>query len=345
MGLGIALAERGWLPDGLLRVGIRRLLQQRIDMGRADPEATIRWTESLRSAPIAVEQQAANSQHYEVPTAFYQAVLGHRLKYSSAWYADDATSLDEAEDTMLALSCERAELADGQDILEIGCGWGSLTLFMAERYPNSRILAISNSATQRAHIMGQCAARGFDNVEVRTVDLATFACERSVDRIVSVECLEHMRNYVELFKRFAAWLRPDGLAFVHVFCHATQAYPFETEGDDNWMGRHFFTGGQMPSWDLFSAYDSDLAVDQRWQVSGQHYARTSRHWLERLTARRGDLASLFPGLPAAEARRMYHRWRMFFMACEELFGWGSGDEWFVGHYRFRPVHAAVHESV
>jgi cyclopropane-fatty-acyl-phospholipid synthase len=246
------------------------------------------------------------------------------------------TSLDQAEEDMLALTCERAGLVDGQDILELGCGWGSLTLWMAEKFPGSRITAVSNSRTQREHILARCAERGFANVEIITCDVNQLALDKTFDRVVSVEMFEHVRNYEQLFERIAGWLRPGGALFVHIFCHGTTPYTFEVEGDDNWMGRYFFTGGIMPSDDLFYHFQKHLAIEEHWRVDGTHYQRTARGWLDNMDARR---AQIMPVLAAAygdaEAQLWFGRWRMFFMACEELWGWNGGTEWWVSHYRFR----------
>ena len=336
MSLAIELAERGVLPDRLTRFGIRRLLRQRLDSHRHHPGQSRSFIASLDQAPIAVEQAAANAQHYEVPPAFYELALGPHRKYSSCWYETGNEDLATAEAAMLALTCQRAGVADGQSILEIGCGWGSLTLWMAERFPAARIVAVSNSAPQRRFIEARAAERKLTNVQIHTADISTWQPPApGFDRVVSVECFEHLRNYPELFRRIAGWLKPDGALFLHVFCHRDQAYPFETEGDDNWMGRHFFTGGIMPSEDLFSRFDRDLRVTERWRVNGRHYARTSRHWLENFDSRRKQIEAVLAGDLGTKAHRQAERWRMFFMACEELFAYGDGEEWFVTHQLLR----------
>jgi cyclopropane-fatty-acyl-phospholipid synthase len=287
----------------------------------------------LRDGPVAPVPEKANEQHYEVPAEFFLGALGRHLKYSSAYWPVGVESLDEAEATMLALTCERADLQDGQEILELGCGWGSLTLWMAEHYPNARITAVSNSASQREFILGRAPG----NVEVITADMNEFDVDRKFDRVVSVEMFEHMRNYDELFRRVARWLKEDGKLFVHVFCHKEHAYPFETEGDDNWMGRYFFTGGQMPSFDLFRSVQDSLALEEAWEVNGTHYGKTSEAWLENLDARRDAvLPVLERTYGRKEAARWFHRWRLFFLACAELFAFRSGKEWVVSHARLIP---------
>lgn len=336
-----ALLDRGLVPDRLIRAAIRRLLRQRLreEAGASEREAAARfdaWVKECSSGPIAVETKAANDQHYEVPAEFFELVLGPRLKYSSAWFGPGVTDLGAAEDAMLARSSARAQLADGQSILELGCGWGSLTLWMAEHYPNARIVGVSNSSSQRAFIERRARARGLRNVEIRTQDMNSFDPGARFDRIVSVEMFEHMRNYRDLLRRVSTWLHDDGRLFVHVFAHRRFAYPFETSGTSNWMGRHFFTGGQMPSYDLLPRFDEHLALDERWWEDGTHYARTAEAWLERTdAARESVLATLTAVHGAGRARTWLRRWRIFFMACAELFAFEGGAEWGVAHYRFR----------
>lgn len=334
MSLVETLVDRGALPDAVVRFGIRRLLAQRLAEeqragGRSD------FLKSLEAGPLAVETDAANRQHYEVPPAFFERVLGPRLKYSSCYYPTGKESLAEAEEAMLALYGERAQLKDGQDILELGCGWGSLTLWMAERYPKSSIVALSNSAPQRRFIEARARERGLRNVQVVTADINRFQTDRAFDRVVSVEMFEHLRNHRALFARIAPWLRSDGRMFVHVFCHARHTYPFETEGDHNWMGRHFFTGGLMPSEDLFLDYNDHLVVEERWRVNGTHYASTAEHWLQNQDRHRDELLGVLRAVHGADTERWFQRWRVFFMACAELFGYRGGEEWRVAHYRFR----------
>ncbi|MFC3714565.1 SAM-dependent methyltransferase [Luteimonas soli] len=340
----LGLAERGQLPDVLVRMGIRRLCAQRLREARASGAGAQesgfqQQLALLRESPLAIHADAANRQHYELPPGFFQRCLGPRLKYSSCYYATGTESLAAAEEAMLALYEQRAELADGQDILELGCGWGSLTLWMAERYPAARITAVSNSRSQREFIEGRCRGRGFGNVRVLTCDVNRLELDGAqFDRCVSIEMFEHMRNYDALLQRIGGWLRPDGKLFVHIFCHRTLLYPFQADGDDNWMGRHFFTGGLMPSADTLLWFQRHLRLEQRWLVDGRHYQRTAEHWLQAQDRHRDALVPILQQAYGEAAGLWFQRWRMFWMACAELFGYADGSEWMVAHYRFCRAH-------
>ncbi|TBR12305.1 MAG: class I SAM-dependent methyltransferase [Lysobacter sp.] len=334
-------AERGRVPDALLRHGIRRLCAQRLrdEQAGSAAEQSARFQhriDALRSSPVAIHTDAANAQHYELPPAFFEACLGPRLKYSGCYYQTGGETLAQAEMAMLELYGQRAQLADGQHILELGCGWGSLTLWMAERFPNARITAVSNSAPQRKHIERACRERGLSNVRVITQDVNHLVLEAAAfDRCVSIEMFEHMRNYQTLLARIASWLRPGGKLFVHIFAHRTCMYPFETAGDDNWMGRHFFTGGLMPASDTLLWFQRDLALEQRWHVDGTHYARTADHWLANQDQRRDEVMDILRGAYGRDSAKLwFNRWRIFWMSCAELFGYDGGREWLVAHYRF-----------
>jgi cyclopropane-fatty-acyl-phospholipid synthase len=335
--------DRGLVPDWLCRQGIRRLLEHRLrtenqGSGEANRRRLRRLVKELKSSPLAIHPRAANEQHYEVPASFYSLVLGKRFKYSSCLWPEGTTTLDDAEEAMLDLSCKRAELEDGQSVLELGCGWGSLTLWMAERYPQCTILAMSNSSSQREFIMERARARQLSNLEVVTCDINDFQTDRRFDRVVCIEMFEHVRNYQILLNRIAGWLKPKGKLFTHIFCHRRFAYLFETEGADNWMGRHFFTGGIMPSDDLLLHFQDDLSLDERWRINGKNYARTARAWLDNMDRHSGPLTEVLGEIYGRQhITRWRVRWRLFFMACEELFGYRNGDEWQVSHYRFKKL--------
>ncbi len=332
----------GILPDSAIRAGIRRRLADTLrshvkETEEAQRAATEAHAEDLRKSPIAIETNAANEQHYEVPAAFFQYVLGPRLKYSSAWFDSPKDTLAEAEEKMLRITCERADLQDSQRILELGCGWGSLTLWMAEHYPKASITAVSNSASQKEYIDKQAARRGLTNLTVRTSNMNDYEGEGEgiFDRVVSVEMFEHMKNYQKLMRRIASWLKLDGQLFVHIFTHRVAAYHYEIESDDDWMAKYFFTGGQMPSHDLLSQFQDDLKLRQLWKVNGCHYERTANAWLANMDCHRKNiLPILIESYGASQASRWWNYWRIFFMACAELWGYDEGREWGVSHYLF-----------
>ncbi len=336
----LALCERGLVPDVLTRLGIRRLCTDRLRLERAgDLEGAHALFQSriaeLRQSPIAIHVDAANAQHYELPPAFFQLCLGKRLKYSSCYFPRGDETLEQAEEAMLALYCERAELLNGQHILELGCGWGSLTLWMAEHYPNARITAVSNSRPQREFIEACCRERGFANVRIITQDVNQLQLdEQQFDRTVSIEMFEHMRNYQTLLERVASWLKPGGKLFVHIFCHRELMYPFDTDGDNDWMARYFFTGGLMPAADTLLYFQRDLRIEEQWRLSGTHYEKTANLWLINQDRNRTQVMQVLEAAYGPNAALWQQRWRMFWMACAELFGYADGNEWMVGHYRF-----------
>jgi cyclopropane-fatty-acyl-phospholipid synthase len=286
-------------------------------------------------SPLALNTEDANAQHYEVPAEFYSLCLGPRKKYSSCFYNTGHESLAQAEDAMLTITCERAQLKDGQKVLELGCGWGSLSLWMAERYPQSKITAVSNSHSQRAFIEGVAGVRKLKNLTVITCDMNQFSSTETFDRVVSVEMFEHMRNWRELFYRVSTWLKSDGKLFFHIFVHKNYTYPFETSGKDDWMGRHFFSGGIMPAFDLPVRFQDHLRVEEQWLVDGRHYGKTAEHWLQNLDTNRDHALKIFAknSHPNGDSPSvLVNRWRIFFMACAELWNFNQGREWFVGHY-------------
>ena len=331
--------EQGLVPDRVVRLGIRRLLKARLaEMRSGDAAATAELTQAfvneLRNAPLALLPEKANEQHYEVPAAFFAAVLGSHRKYSSCVWPEGVNTLAQAEAAALAATCERAVLADGQQVLELGCGWGSLSLWMAERYRGSEITALSNSHSQREYIEAQAAQRGLTNVRVITRDMNDFDTAARFDRIVSVEMFEHLRNWPQAFARVARWLNPQGRFFMHVFAHRGAPYAFVERDASDWMSRHFFSGGMMPSDDLALHCQDDLRLLQRWRWDGTHYQRTSEAWLRNMDEQREALWPLFESTYGADAAVWWTRWRLFFMSVAELFGYDAGQQWWVSHYLF-----------
>ena len=336
----IGFVEQGLVPDKMSRAGIRRLLRERIkELKPDDCEWVAEHREAfigmMNSSSVAPLPDKANEQHYEVPAEFYRQVLGPHAKYSCAYWDDGVRHLAGAEQRALEITCERARLHDGLDILELGCGWGSLTLFMAERYPHADITAVSNSNSQRAHILAEASRRGLKNVTVLTADMNDFDIDRQFDRVVSVEMFEHMRNYRRLFARINGWLVPGGLFFMHIFCHRNSPYEFVDRGPSDWMSRHFFSGGIMPSDDLPARFQEDFNLLQQWRWNGQHYEKTLNAWLSRMDQRREFVMPVLEETYGKdEASIWWVRWRLFFMACAELFGYEDGNEWWVSHYLF-----------
>jgi cyclopropane-fatty-acyl-phospholipid synthase len=335
----IELVENGRIPDLLTRAGIRLLLLQRLrEQAQEGPDqewqAMMTFVEEMRQSPIALHTQEANEQHYELPPRFFELVLGPHLKYSCCHFPEGVTELGHAEASMLALTCERAQLQDGQQILELGCGWGSLSLWMAKHYPNSSILAVSNSRPQRKFIESRAQELGLKNLSVQTCDMNDFTTEQRFDRVVSVEMFEHMRNWQSLLERISNWLQPEGKLFIHIFSHRRYAYAFSSEGDSNWMGRYFFTGGIMPSNDLLLYFQKDLLLEQHWVLSGIHYQRTADAWLQMMDSQKGEILQTFRETYGKDADVWFQRWRMFFLATSEVWGFRGGNEWLISHYLF-----------
>lgn len=346
--LAINLAEKGLVPDSMIRQGIRRLSEtrlQEISANNCEIGARIEadFVAAMDISPIALVPELANAQHYEVPAKFFQLCLGKHHKYSSCFWLPDTKNLDEAEANALQLSCEHADLQDGQNVLELGCGWGSLTLWMAAHYPHSKITAVSNSNSQREYITNTAKERGLNNVTVITCDMNNFDAAQQTgqrfDRVVSVEMFEHMRNHRLLYGKVHDWLVPGGKFFMHIFVHRSTPYAFEVQGDDDWMSQFFFSGGMMPSDDLPLRFQEKLKLAHRWRWDGTHYEKTANAWLENMDNFHNAITPILKETYGEEnVTKWRNRWRIFYMACAELFGYNNGQEWWVSHYQFeRPL--------
>ena len=336
----INLAEKGLLPDVFIRLGISRLCRQRLSEAKvlstqAMEEKHQHWINIIKESPVALVPEKANEQHYDVPPRLFELVLGSSLKYSAGYWPQGTSSLDDSEVEMLKLSSKRASLSDGQEVLELGCGWGSLTFHIAQNFPNSEITAVSNSNDQRQFIEKKCEKLKIKNIKVITADMNDFSIDKEFDRVVSIEMFEHMRNYDELLKRVSGWLKKDGKLFVHIFSHKEIAYPFEDEGEGDWMAREFFSGGQMPSHKLLTCFSSRMKIEKDWRIEGTHYEKTSLAWLNKMDENKAEVLKLFEKTYGKnEASIWFQRWRIFFMSCEVLFGFNQGSEWGVSHYLF-----------
>lgn len=342
----IGWAEMGLLPDRLIRAGIRRFSRQRLkdihadDVEVASAELSI-FVENMKVSAIAPLPELANSQHYEVPADFFGLVMGDHRKYSSCYWTQDTLNLDEAEAEALRITCIHAEIQDGMQVLDLGCGWGSLSLWIAAQYPACSVVSVSNSNSQREYITARAKARGLNNISVITCDMNDFNIEQQFDRIVSVEMFEHMRNYPELYRRISTWLKPQGKFFKHIFCHRSCAYEFVDQGPSDWMSRHFFSGGIMPSDDLPLRFQKDLGLLKQWRWDGRHYEKTANAWLQNMDAHKEVIMPILAATYGnADAEKWFMRWRIFFMACAELFGHENGQEWYVCHYLFERQEVA-----
>lgn len=336
----LKLAEKGLIPDALIRKGIQKLCKDRlIEINEENCEraqsALIKFIEQMQSSEIAPLPEKANAQHYEVPAIFYNYCLGVNRKYSSCYWSPETKTLDEAEQLALSQTCAHALLQDGQQILELGCGWGSLTFWMASHYPNARITGVSNSASQREYILQQANLRGLSNINIITADMNVFDTDQTFDRIVSVEMFEHMRNYQVLYAKVARWLKSDGLFFKHIFVHRHAPYTFDVKADDDWMSQYFFSGGMMPSDDLPLYFQDDLKIIEKWRWDGTHYEKTANAWLENMDQNHAVLTPVLQSIYGTDDAELWRqRWRIFYMACAELFGYNQGQTWWVSHYLF-----------
>ncbi|KAK1301369.1 hypothetical protein QJS10_CPB12g01701 [Acorus calamus] len=344
--LALASLEKNIIPDAVIRAVTRALLARRIRWGYAHPTGDspseallsrlLAFAHSLEDMPIAVETDKPKSQHYELPTSFFKLVLGSNLKYSSCFFADKSSTLDDAEKAMLELYCDKAQIKEGHTVLDVGCGWGSLTLYIARKYSNCKVTGICNSVTQKAYIEEQCRDGQLLNVNIIVGDISKFEMDASFDRILSIEMFEHMKNYKQLLKKISKWMKQDSLLFVHVFCHKAFAYHFEDVNEDDWITRYFFAGGTMPSANLLLYFQDDVSVVNQWLVNGKHYARTSEEWLKRMDQESESIKPIMEstyGKDSAMKWTVY--WRTFFMAVAELFGYNDGEEWMVAQYLFK----------
>ncbi len=337
----INYAERGLLPDKLIKLGIKKLCKDRLNWAQQIGSENLEqfhqdFVEELKISPIALIPKIVNEQHYEVPASFFEIVLGQNLKYSSALWKKGVETLDDAEQKMLDLTFDRAQIENGMNVLELGCGWGSLTCYMAKKLPDSKIVAVSNSRDQRLFIENKCKQEQISNIKVITADMNDFTIADKFDRVISIEMFEHMRNYHKLLEKINSFLQPSGKLFVHIFTHKEMVYPFEDSGDGDWMAREFFSGGIMPSHRLLLYFQEHLKIEKTWRVSGLHYSKTSKAWLENMDKNKFKLMPIISkNYGIKNTNIWFQRWRIFFMACEELFGLYNGTEWGVSHYLFK----------
>lgn len=339
----VGWTELGLVPDTVVRTGIRRLLENKRQEIRADDlehaaNELNHFVSMMNRSPIALVPELANEQHYEVPSEFFKQVMGDHLKYSCGYWPAGVSTLTASESAALQVTVKRAGIRDGMQVLDLGCGWGSLSLWIAEKFPAASVTSVSNSASQREYICEQARQRGLTNIKVIVQDMNDFVTDQRFDRIVSVEMFEHMRNYGELFHSISRWLADDGKFFMHIFCHRSTPYEFIDKGPGDWMSRYFFSGGIMPSADLPLRFSDHLSIDKRWHWNGQHYSKTCEAWLSQMDSNKGQIMPVLADCyGAADAAVWWQRWRIFFMACSELFNYDDGKEWYVGHYRFRKV--------
>ncbi|TGK41496.1 SAM-dependent methyltransferase [Leptospira andrefontaineae] len=340
MSLIYTLMEKNVFPDWLIRFRIRQLLHLRLRMEdkgslEKNQEHLIQYVNSLKQSPIAIDTHAANEQHYEVPSSFFKLVMGKYMKYSSGYWTSPDIGIDESERTMLGLTCERAELENGMNVLDLGCGWGSLSLYVAEKYPKCKVTGVSNSKSQKKFIDSEAKKRGLKNLNILTADMNVFKTNLKFDRIISIEMLEHMKNYEVLFGKLASFLKPKGKFFVHIFTHKKFAYPFDIVDDTDWMAKYFFTGGQMPSHALFLYFQKDFQISNQWVVNGNNYALTSEAWLSNMYKNKEEVLQILGETYGKEqAVKWFVYWKTFFMACAELWKYNNGEEWIVSHYLF-----------
>lgn len=334
------LLETDCIPEWLIRAGIRQMLKQKIREETQknltlQQEGVMSFIRELKNSPIAIETDAANQQHYELPSRFFELTLGPHRKYSSAYWLPDTQNLAQAEELMLALVCQRANIQDGQRILDLGCGWGSMSLWLAQNYPNAQITGLSNSRTQKAFIEQQARNQNLSNLQIITANVAEWDTNHTFDRIISVEMFEHMKNYEKLLAKVSQWMTSDARLFIHIFTHKTLAYHYEDKDGTDWLTRHFFSGGTMPSDHLLLYFQKEVRIADHWVVSGQHYEKTANVWLKNMLQNRAEiLPILAETYGVKETRRWWVYWKLFFLSCAELWGYRQGQEWQVSHYLF-----------
>lgn len=333
------LLERNLVPDALIRHSIGQRLRNTLkEHTHSDPEAAAAATDKLvaelKQSPIAINTSDANEQHYEVPADFYRIVLGPQLKYSCGLWEDTKDTLESSELRMLELTAQRAGIKNATKILDLGCGWGSFSLFAAEKFPDKKFTAVSNSNSQREFIEKTAKLRGIKNLKVITSDINDFNPDEKFDRVVSVEMFEHVRNYQKLFKKINSWLEKDGKLFVHIFNHKKIAYKFEVKDSSDWMARHFFTGGMMPSDNLLMKFSEGFQLEEHHTINGMHYSKTLEAWLQKMDANKAEVMQLFRKTYNGNAGKFWVYWRVFFMACSETFRMDDGNQWQVSHYVF-----------
>jgi len=332
------LVETDFIPETIIRIVVRAMLSQKLkeeqlSTPQKKQERLMQFVEELKLSPIAIETKAANKQHYELPTSFFQLILGPNLKYSCALWNNPQDTLEQAEENMLSLYCKRAEITDGQSILDLGCGWGSMSLYLAKNYPNSKITALSNSSTQREYIENKANQLKLNNLKVITANISEYSTESKYDRIVSIEMFEHMKNYQELLRKLKIWLLPKGKLFVHIFCHKDYAYNYDSETD--WLAEHFFSGGTMPSNDLLLYFQNDFSLSNHWVIDGEHYKKTANAWLANMKKHKKNILSIISSTYGdRETKKWWVYWKLFFIACAETWGYQKGSQWLVSHYLF-----------
>ncbi|KAF4399168.1 hypothetical protein G4B88_023762 [Cannabis sativa] len=325
--LALASLERNHLPDVVIRRLTRLLLAARLRSGykpsvHLQLSDLLRFINSLKEMPIAIKTDEPKAQHYELPTSFFNLVLGQNFKYSCCYFEKSSSTLEEAEKAMLEMYCEKSKLEDGQTVLDVGCGWGSLSLYIAQKYKNCKVTGICNSSTQNDHIDQRCRELGVENVEIIVANISTFEVERSFDRIYSIGMFEHMKNYKELLKKISGWMKKDALLF--------------DVNEDDWITRYFFTGGTMPSANLLLYFQDDVSVIDHWLVNGKHYAQTSEEWLKRMDKNVRLIKPIMESTYGKEnAVKWTVYWRTFFIAIAELFGYNNGEEWMVALFIFK----------